>query len=674
MERLIYLPELLSINIKNYSLYPNGLDYTYDFVKGVNLVLGGNGMGKTTFVNIIRYAILGLYKKQFGYGRTYQGRLIEKRKSYPNAYFSKRMDPSVAIDGEATVSIQFKANDAIFQVIRTFENPTLNSVIINGVPLKGTIVSHAKYESYNESDNSERLEKEKTLQYAYEKAIAKYVGMPFDDLIFFINEVLFFGENHKTILWNDASQDTTEADVQTELFNKYFNDPVLELKRQEAIRMAKYFDSLSRHKSEDIRPLKNTLEKHQAKSEESNHSVEPASQVIKLREQIEQIDNKLTGIQSIRMAKSQEMLFLQSEVNTDSQKVSDADRDVQILEQEFHNSQWMRLHPDYEMHLRNIQLNHLCPMCSHHNDELAEKVNLHPMECFVCDSNIESETNVELREKLNETVARRNKLYTKIKNNQHKIKKLESEVEKLDYEFRDTDLKKRQIQQSLREVEYTSAMSENKDSNLQVILDEIEALNKLKDDYQKKSLAQRERADAIALKNDEEVKRNVQRFSAIFSGYARNFLGVDCYLTYEKLENRRRKRFYPVIDGKVREDEEELSESQRFFIDHSFRMSIMTFFYTTPTFYVVETPDSSLDISYEKNAANVFLKFLENPNSVIITSNLNNSTFVSNLINSPTTETRIVDLIKIAKKSNIQSLSPQMTTIYEDLLKQKKWE
>ena len=85
---------------------------------------------------------------------------------------------------------------------------------------------------------------------------------------------------------------------------------------------------------------------------------------------------------------------------------------------------------------------------------------------------------------------------------------------------------------------------------------------------------------------------------------------------------------------------------------------------------MVETPDSSLDISYEKNAANVFLRFLENPNSVIITSNLNNSTFVSNLIKSPTTDTGIVDLIKIAKKSNIQSLSPQMTTIYNDLLKQ----
>ncbi len=673
MSRQIFLPELLSINIKNYTLYPNGLDYTYDFVKGINLVLGGNGMGKTTFVNIIKFAILGLYRKPFGYGRTYQDRLIEKRKSFPNAYFSKRMDSSVAIDDDAIVTIKFKANGAVFQVTRTFVNPTLKEVRVNDLALLGNIVSHAKYESYSDSNKSDVIEKESCLQYAYEQAIEKYVGMSFDDLIFFINEVLFFGENHRTILWNDASEDALEADVQNELFNKYFNDPQLEIQRQNAIRKTKYFDSLSRHKSEDMRPLKKTLEKLREKTENSKKSIEPAEHVMKLRDNITQADLKLANIQSLRLAKSQEILFLQTEINTDSQMANDADKDVLNLEQELHNKQWMRLHPDYEMHIKNIQLNHLCPMCSHQNDELAERVSLHPLECFVCETSIETATNVNLKEALDCAVIKRNKLYTKIKNNQRTIKRLETEIAKLDYDFRETDLQKRQLQQSLREVEYTASMNDNKDTNLQVILDEIEMLNKQKDEYQKMSMEQREKAEDIASKIDDEVKRNVQRFSAIFSSYARNFLGVECYLTYEKLKNRRRQRFYPVIEGKVREFEEELSESQRFFIDHSFRMSILTFFYTTPTFYVVETPDSSLDISYEKNAAEVFLRFLQNPNSIIITSNLNNSTFVSNLIKSTLTETRIVDLIKIAKKSNIQSLSPQMMSIYDDIIRVNRY-
>ena len=114
--------------------------------------------------------------------------------------------------------------------------------------------------------------------------------------------------------------------------------------------------------------------------------------------------------------------------------------------------------------------------------------------------------------------------------------------------------------------------------------------------------------------------------------------------------------------------EEELSESQRFFIDHSFRMSILSFFYTTPTFYIVETPDSSLDISYEKNAADVFLHFLQQPNSLIITSNLNNSTFINHIVdNNEGITVSIVGLLEIAKQSVIQNTSETLLRIYKEI-------
>jgi hypothetical protein len=128
----------------------------------------------------------------------------------------------------------------------------------------------------------------------------------------------------------------------------------------------------------------------------------------------------------------------------------------------------------------------------------------------------------------------------------------------------------------------------------------------------------------------------------------------NCYpgfLLYKKME------FY----------EEEMSESQRFFVDHSFRMSILTFFYKTPSFYIVETPDSSLDISYERNAASVFAEFLTKPNSLIITSNLNNSLFIEHLLDQKDINLGIVGLLDIAKKSTIQNTSEQLKTIYHHI-------
>ena len=166
---------------------------------------------------------------------------------------------------------------------------------------------------------------------------------------------------------------------------------------------------------------------------------------------------------------------------------------------------------------------------------------------------------------------------------------------------------------------------------------------------------------------EDEIRSNVDRFSAIFSGYAEKFLRVPCKLEYKTYDKSLPNRFYPVIDGKVRRQEESLSESQRFFIDHAFRMSILTFFYQSPSFYIVETPDSSLDLSYEQNAAEVFLQFLKKPNVVIVTSNLNNSSFVDYLTKDSQIRFSMVGLLDIAKTTAIQEANEKIKSLYNDI-------
>lgn len=278
MSRSIYLPELLSINIKNYTLYPNGLDYTYDFVKGVNLVLGGNGMGKTTFVNIIKFGLIGLYKKARDLTRTYLDRAIVRRLLYPSNFFSARGDESIQVEGDATVNLTFAINDARFEVCRSLETGVLLSVIINGSSLTGEIIDEERYERLNDKD------REQYLLYSFENSIAEYSKLTFDDLIFFVNEILFFGENHNTVLWNNGIDGRT--DVQNELFNKYFNEPALDKERQEMQRQAKYFDSLSRHRSEDMRVLNKLVAKIHASSNDKSEVVSPTVDIVALKDQI----------------------------------------------------------------------------------------------------------------------------------------------------------------------------------------------------------------------------------------------------------------------------------------------------------------------------------------------------------------------------------------------------
>ena len=210
-------------------------------------------------------------------------------------------------------------------------------------------------------------------------------------------------------------------------------------------------------------------------------------------------------------------------------------------------------------------------------------------------------------------------------------------------------------------------MSDNSQNSIQPFLDEVNRLTQQKEAYQKQRDEQYDIVTSISNEIEDVITANVHVFSSFFAQYAGKFLGVPCELTYIKQAGDTNKRFYPVIDGKVRFYEEEMSESQRFFVDHSFRMSILTFFYRTPSFYIVETPDSSLDISYERNAARVFAEFLKKPNSLIITSNLNNSLFIEHLLDQKDIDLGIVGLLEIAKQSTIQNTNEQLKSIYQHI-------
>lgn len=513
MSRQIYLPELLSINIKNYTLYPNGLDYTFDFVKGVNLVLGGNGMGKTTFVNIIRYAILGLYKKPFGYTRTYQGNIIEKRQLFPQKYFSNRMDDSIHTDASPIVSISMKINNVTVDLTRDLSSITLTKLKVDGTEVFGTLINQFSYEKLSDAA------KVNTLPYLYEKIIKTNTNLEFDDLIFFVNEVLFFGEDHKTILWNDGG---FFPDVQSELFNKYFNDPVLDKKRQEAIRKAKYFDSLSRHSSEDMRAINKVLGKMKDTSPSADHSTanqgNTALILIDLKGKLAEMDAKLASIQKERASKSQDISLLQNEINKISLSANDMDKQLKQIEEQLNNHIWETLHPSYHVFIKNIQLNHICPMCNQPNDELVEKVANDSNSCFACGSSINenTETDTILRKRFDEISTHRKTLYQSINTKKQTIQNIEQQIINSDTEFTKIELERRTIQQQIRELEYENAMSDNSQNSIQPFLDEVNRLTQQKEAYQKQRDEQYNIVTSISNEIEDVITANVHAFSSIF--------------------------------------------------------------------------------------------------------------------------------------------------------------
>lgn len=646
----IFLPELHKIEVKDFSLYKK--DIVYEFVHGINLIIGGNGMGKTTFINLIKYGLIGLYKKALDV-RTYKGERRLGRQQYSIDYFKNRMQIEFENNVKAEITLTFSINNTTFQVTRGLYDITLKKVKViennTSYLLEGTVVRQDKFERFDEA------EKALCLQGKYENIVAERSNInDFNDLIFFVNQILFFDEDRKTIIW--------EPIIQERLSSKYFNDPKLDEEFQESKRQAKYHDSIARHKSEDMRAISKIIKR--IEGEPGDKEINAFNEMNKLKRKLETQTDKLNWIQKDRKALESRLSVYYNERNNLNGKAKEIEQKIRDEESKIYQKIWGNLNPKYNIYSDNIKHLHSCPMCNQQLD-----TNLHRSllsdddNCFLCDQSLKVDHDEpihikELKGKLDETLTL-NQGHEKV------IYGLENEIKKMDLEYNKFKNEVFELQSRLRDYEhdiYSNDKRSNESYTYTAMMAELDELEKQKQSNIKLSGDYNNHADNIIKKIEGNLSKITKELSFIFSDFAGDFLGMDCKLTYDDLTNSNVKMYTPVINGKPRTDPLELSESQRFFTDQAFRMSLLNYFYTTPSFFVCETPDSSLDISYEANAAEIFLKYLQKPNTLVITSNLNNSKFLD-LIIDKSDELSFLNLLEYGHTSPIQFKSEVLMSI-----------
>jgi len=658
----IQLPTLKSINIKEFSLFPNGLDFKYDFIEGVNLIIGGNGIGKTTLVHLIKYGLIGLYKKELEVKRRLEAR-IEKRANLPYNFFSNRMDHTYPENEDSEVVFTFNIGSKEFEVTRGVYEIILKKVVIsengNSRKLEGKLVSQREYDELTRYERTSKKIKD-TLQFKYEDEVTKASNLSdFNSLIFFANEILTFGESRRTILW--------DSEIQSKLSSKYFNDPLLDKRKEESERDAKYYDSLGRHKSEEIKAINRVIKKITETDEPDKNIKNVLKGIEKVKNDIEAFEKNLDDIHKERSQLDVNLNIKHSDLNRVRKKLDEAQENRRAEEIKFYTDLWKKLNPKYEIYLKFIHNEQDCPLCNNAlTKEVSNRIIKNENCCMLCQSQIgedlkETESLLKIKTNINKLFSQRRSIETEIVNIQERLKDL-------DYKFNKITVELNKAQSELRRLEYGLQKKDKEKASfeLKAMAEQITKLEKEKNENHEKSRMFKAKAGKIEAKLDNERIKITKDLSGIFSDLAQQFLGVDCKLIYDDFKDGMGKRYVPVIDEMVRKQEEELSESQRFFIDQAFRMSLLNFFYTEPAFFICETPDSSLDISYEENAAKIFLEYLKLPNSLIITSNLNNSGFLDYIVKNAN-NIQVVNLLDIGRQSNIQANSKQLATILKRL-------
>ncbi len=637
----IIFPTLKSISIIDYSLYKE--DIHYDFIDGINLVIGGNGMGKTTFINILKYALIGGYRTHTRFERTYKEKRIIKRRALHGDYFKNRMK-AYGIKPSAKVLVTFRIGDSQLEVVRSlYEHKLLEFRLIqknSSQNENGEVLPQADYDElfnkfngtnstngYDEKTSKDSFDVRRfreSIQYKYEECVKDLTNLPsFDAFIFFIINIFVFDESRSTIFWEEKNN--ADLTIQEYLTLYLLTDISIEIEKHSHDK--KYFDSRIRHLSEDRKPLRKLLEDMNKTGTNSSANVsELREKKLSYIEKSKEIDGKRNILENQRK-------ILSSELEKTMIECGEIEAQIQKYRSERDRKIFSKLDPRYHTYLKYIEEKKLCPFCMQDIDESLATQQKHLMNCFYCDSVIQKQyevapKNIEL------LIQNKAKLDQNIVATRDKKQQTKKQLEALDNQTKDIETRLFKLNLEIRNLEHSrindGSFGEISDNNY--IVERIKKIEKERNLY----ITKKEETQAKLDKLNEDIRdkkiRLTEDLSKLFTTYAEKFLPYSCYLKFDKsVYNPNYESYIPVIDEIPRNSSDELSESQSFFMEQSFRLSFLDVFYVNPTMFIFETPDSSLDIAYSQQAAESLIHFLRHSNSLIVTFNYGNSDFLNHI-------------------------------------------
>lgn len=656
----LYLPNLKRVKVNMYTLYQQEPTFEYVFNDGINAVVGANGIGKTTFVNMIIYCLVG-HKK----AKSKITKKSQKIEYVDEDFFSSRINNTIdeLQNMSAQVTLEYYLGKTKILVTRSLIKNIIESLWIN---------------------EEEIIQPTESI---YQQLVETYSKISqFQDFELLIREFLFFDERRNNVAWEVDSQDNI---LRILLLEEQYHLKINEL--EEKITKA---DTKGRHKSEDKRVaeasyqelvtsrdeiVKQTQGESSDKEEEGNIDSEGSRQKLILRKN--NIDNEITDKQERLMViqeKIQEVTvdisLIEGNITNLSVIYDKVISEIKRLETRLYKSIYDKL-PDYYFTIeKNLLTEGKCLICNTKSKDIQRKANKMKQsgKCLICESDLMENIVVDERlvEKLNLLHEEKREKLNELNNQKNQLSRLNDKFQKYNDEI---NLLKEKIDNLERtKIVIESELSKNEPDNEKgdMYTEILRKKEKVIEDLEvgiREAYRERDQYKKELFEYTQKFKNVInnlnQKLSEYFNKYASAFIGMDCKLSVMSKTLKRIPHFYyvPEIDGQIRKDIWSVSESQRFFIDQAFRMAIIDYLQNDiekfSTFFITETPEGSLDIAYESQVAMMFKIFSESNNKIIFTSNLNSSSFLKELYKGiPKMERsmRTLDLLKKGKVTRVQ--------------------
>lgn len=637
---MINLPLLESLDVSDYGLYPGvesepGLHIRFE--PGLTLVLGANGLGKTTLVTMLYRMLTGPSDIPRLRGTRNLGTADLNPRPLSRSdvrAFAKRVADGGA---RATARLVFYLGGRRVSIERRLSDLSLEAL---------------------ELDGSELGSDEET----YQSEVVRLGNVSsFGDWILLLRYVVFYFEDRRSLIWDPSAQ--------RELLRILFLSPESAETWTEKAREILEDDSTVRNLRAAVnRAERDLAESESLVSEESSTRADLLSleqEQERARGSLEDTEANLSALASER--EDARLQFIRLEHDRDS-KYRELER-AQLLAIEARLPQYS---DSARYVLAQIFTENECLVCGSEAEEAVASfgARISANECIICGSRVVVEDRplpAELA--LNRVNRQQEQLVALDEQLQHARSTLDRLVEEFDAAFDDAHALRAAIARHQADIDTLTDRLPPADAELREQRREFASLHAQIDRLERELNAKRNNFVEMV---DELTSAVIQQASDVkvsFEEYAHEFLFEDCQLSWltrrEQLGQFGRHFEFPVFELDLRGSDfnsvvrrrgpDDVSESQREFIDLSFRMALARVAELRGvTSLVMDAPESSLDAVFTERAARVLGTFgqRELGNRLVITSNLVAGELIPRILVEATEpgdrDDRVVDLLDIA--------------------------
>jgi len=616
----IVFPVLRRLVVSDYAIFENdrssGIDHT--FGQGVHVIVGINGLGKTTLLNIIYRLLLGpkdMSKDDSGLAST-QHKLASWRN---RKYFTARVRDARSAWAEAEISFGTRR----LTVRRSLTNLEVQSISLDGVP------------------------EEVSTQDRYEELVCELSGVAsYFDFYAILRFIVFFLEDRPELIWDRRSQ--------FDMFRLLFYDRQAARDAAAAYDDAQRLDSQFRNERVPIRRAKLELDAYD-EAEQSGLASEVRAARRALGAAQDANIESLAAIEEVR-ARADDLRLEREKARLDLQEVQRAHEEEEQL-------YYQDMFPNLADTARHVFLNltgaKSCLVCGSQTPKVAERLIEYAArhQCPICESMIEEQERLKVDREFDEdrlelAAAKVDEIRLQLSRLDRELFEVEAErrrlVEESEVWARDVARLQRQFNDLLRQA--GSSINEEillADDDEQIAFKRryvqtgLDRLRSLEDARAREEL----RYMRIKESQASQLAGRLDTVKSAFARIARRLLAEQCLLRQEAEERRigeeGERISFPILEVMMssgvftgnlsaRDDSSSVSESQREFIDLAFRMALIEASADpqSDAMLVIETPEASLDSLFVTEAGELFRSFGAQGNAegnvFIASTNLNN--------------------------------------------------